>query len=428
MTWANWAGDQRCAPVGHEWPRSRAELVGTVVRAAESGSTVKVAGSGHSFSAAALTDGVMLHLERLGEPVAFDGELATVHGGMVLREVSLALARNGRAMANLGDIDKQTIGGAISTATHGTGIALPNISAQVAAVELVSASGEVVKLSEEGDPTAFRAARVGIGALGAICSVTLRTVPAFNLHREDRVCSREDVLSNFGRYARENDHFEFFAFPYARNACAVRRNRTDAPLKPRSPALRYVTERIVDAHLADGLFRLTRRFNGLIAHFNRIGAHLVSEGEYIEPSYEVFSSERPFRFTEMEYALPYECGPEAARRVLEWVEAHRYPTAFPIECRCVQEDDALLSPSFERDTFYLAVHQYRGMEWRPYFEAVEAIAAEYGGRPHWGKRHHLRAQTLAERYPRFADFLAVRDRLDPQRVFASDYTRQCLGE
>ena len=141
----------------------------------------------------------------------------------------------------------------------------------------------------------------------------------------------------------------------------------------------------------------------------------------------MFSSERPFRFTEMEYALPYECGPEAARRVLEWVEAHRYPTAFPIECRCVQEDDALLSPSFERDTFYLAVHQYRGMEWRPYFEAVEAIAASTAARPHWGKRHHLRAQPLAERYPRFADFLAVRDRLDPQRVFASDYTARCLG-
>ena len=292
----------------------------------------------------------------------------------------------------------------------------------------MTGSGEVAELDARGDADAFRAARVGIGALGAISAVTVRTVPAFNLHREDRVRDLDEVLSSFDSRARENDHFEFFAFPYASNACTVRRNRTDAPLRPRPRSTRFITEKVIDAHIADGLFRLTRRFNALIPRFNRVGAWTISEGEYIEPSYEVFSSERPFRFTEMEYALPRAGGPEAAARVLDWVRRERFPVAFPIECRVVQADDAFLSPSCARDTFYLAVHQYRGMEWRPYFEAVEAIAAEYGGRPHWGKRHHLGAQALAELYPRFADFIAVRDRLDPQRVFASDYTRQCLGD
>ena len=144
-------------------------------------------------------------------------------------------------------------------------------------------------------------------------------------------------------------------------------------------------------------------------------------------SYNIFSSERTIRFTEMEWAIPRANGPEAVRRVLDWVAAERYPVAFPLECRVVAADDALLSPSFERDVFYVAVHQYRGMEWRPYFEAVQSIMGEYGGRPHWGKRHMLTADVLAARYPRFADFVAVRDRLDPGRAFANAYAERCLG-
>jgi L-gulono-1,4-lactone dehydrogenase len=424
---ANWTGDQVCRPAAHVSPRTREELEEAVRQAASTGRKVKVAGSGHSFSAAAMTDGVLVHLEQLNE-VAFDGETVSVGAGIVLRDLSHALAREGRALENLGDIDKQTLAGAISTATHGTGVTLPNISAQVAAIELVGGSGELVRLSEETDAAGLRAARVSIGALGAISQVTLRTVAAFNLHREDRVRRLDDVLRDFDREARENDHFEFFAFPYASNACTVSRNRTTAAPKPRRAGTRFITERVIDAHLADGLFTLTGRFNALIPYFNRLGAWLVSEGEYIEPSYEVFSSERPFRFTEMEYALPYERGPEAAARVLEWVQRNRFPVAFPIECRAVAGDDAPLSPCFERDSFCLSVHQYRGMEWRPYFEAVEQIAADYGGRPHWGKRHHLGPAELAARYPSFEEFLAVRERLDPARVFANDYTRQCLGD
>jgi L-gulonolactone oxidase len=428
VTWSNWAGDQSCTPVRREHPRSPQELADVVARAAASGLTVRVAGSGHSFTEAALTDGVMVHAEALNRVLDSDGELVKVQAGIVLRDLSSRLAGLGRAMANLGDIDKQTLAGAISTATHGTGAGLPNISAQVAAVELVTAAGDVVRLSEETDSDGFRAARVGIGALGAILSVTLRTVPAFTLHRVDAVRRIDDVLEGFDRLVAENDHFEFFVFPYASNACTVQRNRTTAAAKPRSPAVAYFNERILGGYLADGLFRLTRRFNALIPHFNRVGAHVVSEGQYVDASYRVFSSERNFRFTEMEYALPREHGPEAVRRVLDWVQEHRYPVAFPLECRVVAPDDALLSPSHERATCYLAVHQYRGMEWRPYFEAVEAIAADYGGRPHWGKRHGLTSVELARLYPRFTDFLAVRDRLDPGRVFASDYTRRCLGE
>jgi FAD-linked oxidoreductase len=427
--WRNWTGDQRCRPAAIARPRTRDELAATIARAAEHGHAVKVPGSGHSFSDVTLTDGVMVRLDGLNRILDVDpvGGLVTVEAGMRLRELSAALHEHGRALANLGDIDRQTVAGAISTATHGTGGRLQNLSAQVAAVELVTAAGDVVALSADRDPDGFRAARVGLGALGALATVTLRTVPAFTLHRVDATQPLADVLDGFERLVDDNDHFEFFTFPYTGAAITVRRNRTHAPRRPRSKLALTVDARLVQPVIANALMAVGARRPALVPSLNRRFAPLVAEGEYVDDSHRVFTSERTLRFTEMEYAVPRAHGPEVVRRVLDWVHERRFPTNLPLECRAVAADDAFLSPSYERDTVYVAVHQYRGVEWRPYFDAVEAIAAEYGGRPHWGKRHGLTRETLASRYPRFDDFLAVRDRLDPGRVFANAYTRRCLG-
>ena len=233
---------------------------------------MKVAGSGHSFTECALTDGVMVHLEGLDRVLDADGDQVKVQAGIVLRDLSPALAERGRAQENLGDIDKQTLAGAISTATHGTGVTLRNISAQVTGLELVTGAGEVVELTAEEDPDGLLAARVSLGALGVISAVTLRTVPAFNLHRVDRVRDLDDVLGSLDRDVRENDHYEFFVFPYAENACTISRNRTDAPARPRGRLTQTVSEVILGYYLAEGLFRLTRRFHGLIPVFNRRAA------------------------------------------------------------------------------------------------------------------------------------------------------------
>ena len=429
--WRNWAGDQACTPASVQRPRTREELIDVIGAAAAAGRTVKVPGSGHSFTEAALTDGVMIDVGALCRVLDADtgSGLVRVEGGIVLRDLNRELHARGLAMANLGDIDRQTISGAISTATHGTGTRLQNISAQVAEVELVTAAGDVVSLGPD-DPdggTAFRAARVGVGALGAISAVTLRTVPAFTLHRVDEPLPLDDVLGGFDALADANDHFEFFVFPYTDQALTIRRNRTDAPLRPRSKLNVLINETIMQNKVGDWMFQLTRARPKLIPSLAKISARFLSEGDYVDHSFQIFSSERTIRFTEMEWALPRASGPEAVRRVLDWVASERYPVAFPLECRVVAGDDALLSPSFDRDTFYIAVHQYRGMEWRPYFEAVQSIMGDYGGRPHWGKRHMLDSAVLATRYPRFGDFLAVRDRLDPGRLFANAYTERCLG-
>jgi L-gulono-1,4-lactone dehydrogenase len=353
--------------------------------------------------------------------------LVKVEAGITLAALNEELERLGLAMENLGDIDRQTIAGAISTATHGTGADLRNISAQVEGLELVLADGSVLELTAADDPDLLRAARVSIGALGAICSVTLRCVPAFTLRRVDTPRPLGEVLDSFQGLAAGNHHFEFFVFPYTETALTIERNRDEREPRPRSRARAWLSDVLIENLGGDLLLRLARRRPSTIPRFTRMAARMMSQGERLDRSYRIFANERRIRFTEMEYAIPREHGPEAVRRVLELIERRRLPIAMPIEFRVVAPDDALLSPSHERETTYIAVHQYRGMEWRPYFEAVEAIMDEYGGRPHWGKRHFQTHETLAQRYPRFADFLATRDRLDPRRVFRNEYTERVLG-
>jgi L-gulonolactone oxidase len=354
--------------------------------------------------------------------------LVRVGGGTVLAELNEALHRLELAMENLGDIDRQTIAGAISTGTHGTGAKLRNISSQVEAIELVLADGSVRELTAGGvDADLLRAARVGVGALGAISAVTLRCVPAFVLQRVDRPLPREEVLDTFDERAAEHDHFELFTFPYADSALVLERNRTDDPARPRGRAAGFLNDVVLENWALGAISAAGRLFPSMIPRFSRLAARLASGSRATDRSDLIFANERRVRFTEMEYGVPRENGPEAARRVIEWVRGNRYPVFFPIEMRVTAADDALLSPSHERDTAYIAVHQYRGMEWRPYFEAVEEIMNDYGGRPHWGKRHFQTAETLAPRYPRWADFQAARDELDPGRAFANEYATRVLG-
>jgi L-gulono-1,4-lactone dehydrogenase len=427
--WRNWTGDQECRPAQSVRPRDRDELGAVIAAAAAAGGIVSVAGSGHSFTETALTDGVMVDVAALCGVIDADPSsgLVKVGAGTVLGELNEELDGLGLAMENLGDIDRQTIAGAISTGTHGTGARLRNISAQVEAVEMITADGGVREI-DASEPDLLRAARVGIGALGAISAVTLRCVPAFTLRRVDAALPREDVLDTFEERAAAHDHFELFTFPYADSALVLERNRVDGPPRPRGRLASYLNDTLLENWALEALSAAGKLLPAAIPSLSRLAARLASGGKTTDRSDRVFASERRVRFTEMEYGVPREHGPEAARRTIEWVRANRYPVFFPIEMRVAAGDDALLSPSYDRDTTYIAVHQYRGMEWRPYFEAVEEIMRDYGGRPHWGKRHFQTAETLAPLYPRWDDFQAARDELDPGRVFTNEYAARVLGD
>jgi L-gulono-1,4-lactone dehydrogenase len=427
--WRNWAGDQRCAPLAVERPASIEDVVAAVERARAEGSRLRVAGAGHSFSEIACSDGLMLKLDRLADVIDVDRSsgLARVQAGITIRELSARLLGHGLALENLGDIDVQSIAGAISTATHGTGARLRNISAQVTELMLVLADGSTVVCSEEHEPEVFRAARVGLGALGVIVEVTLQCVPVFTLHGVDAPAPLAETLERFDQLALENDHFEFFVFPYADAALTRTNNRTEEEPRPRGRVSAYANDVLLTNHAFELFCRAGRRLPSMIPRINRLVTRLAGSSERVDRSAEIFASPRLVRFTEMEYALPREHTSQAVRQVMAMIEERQLAVPFPIEVRTVAPDDAFLSTAAARESGFVAVHMYRGMAWEPYFRAVEAIMDELGGRPHWGKRHFQTAATLSPRYPEWDRFQAVRARLDPHGRFGNDWTDRVLG-
>jgi FAD-linked oxidoreductase len=434
-SWSNWAGDERCRPAAVELPGSIEELSAAILRAGDRDRRVRVAGAGHSFSDIVLTDGVQLRLDRLTRVLDVDRSsgLVRVQAGITIRELNARLAEHGLALENLGDIDSQTLAGAISTATHGAGARLRNIPAQVAELALVLADGstlrcaEELNAAEELDADVFRAARVSLGALGVVAEVTLRCVPAFTLRGVDAPAPLAETLARFEEFALANDHFEFYVFPHAHTALTRTNNRTEEPARSRSRASAYANDILLTNHAFDLFCRAGRRFPRRIPELNRLVTRLAGATKRVDRSDRIFASPRLVRFTEMEYALPREYTPEAVRRVLAMIEERGFAVPFPIEVRTVAPDDALLSTAAGRESGFVAVHMYRGMAWEPYFRAVEAIMDEFGGRPHWGKRHFQTATTLRARYPDWDRFQAVRARLDPEGRFANAWTDRVLG-
>ena len=419
-TWTNWAKQQRCAPERIETPGSEEELVSAVTGARR----VKVVGSGHSFTDIACTDGVMIDMSAMRRVLSVDGNEVTVEAGITLHDLGEELRSRGLAMENQGDVDPQTLAGAISTATHGTGSRFGNLPSQVAGVRLVDGTGEVREL-REGDE--LRAARVSLGALGAISAVALRCVPAFTIHRLDKPRPLDDVLSGFDSLADSHDHWEAFVMPYTRRALTLTSERTDREPEPRGRAAAFMNDVVLENAVLGAFCRTGRAFPRLIPSLNRTLARLMSGSEHLDASNRVYANTRLVRFTEMEYALPRAYATEALERVLELIERRRLPIGFPIEFRVTAPDDALLSTAHGRPTAYLAVHQYVGMEFETYFRAVEAIMDDYDGRPHWGKRHYQTAATLKPRYPEWDRFQELRDHFDPERRFENDYLRRVLG-
>ncbi|HEY4895032.1 MAG TPA: D-arabinono-1,4-lactone oxidase [Solirubrobacteraceae bacterium] len=428
-SWRNWAGDERCTPAEIAHPASIDELCTAVARASARGLRVRAAGAGHSFSDIACTDGLLVRLDRLDRVLEVDRESARVRvqAGITIHDLSLRLAAEGLALENLGDIDVQSVAGAISTATHGTGARLGNIPSQVEALTLVLADGTTLECSTDDDEDIFRAARVSLGALGVVAEVTLRCVPAFTLRGLDAPAPLQETLERFEETSMANDHFEFFVFPHANTALTRTNNRVDEPPRPRGRAGAYVNDIVLTNH-AFGLFcRAGRLMPRRIPQINRLLTRLAGRSERIESSASIFASPRLVRFTEMEYALPRANTTEAVRRVMDMIERRGFAVPFPIEVRTVAADDALLSTAAGRDSGYVAVHMYRGMEWRAYFTAVEQIMDKLDGRPHWGKRHFQTAATLRPRYADWDRFQALRARLDPGGVFANDWTDRVLG-
>jgi FAD-linked oxidoreductase len=428
LHWKNWAGNQQCTPERIERPATERGLVRIVKQAAAAGQRVKVVGSGHSFTGIALTDGRLIKLDDYGRVLSIDREkqTATVQAGITIARVSQQLDKQGLALENLGDINYQSISGAISTATHGTGRALGGIATQVTALRLITGDGSIVDCSADKEPDIFSAARVGLGALGIISTVTLRCVKAFNLRAVEMPERVDQVLERLDENIETNDHFEFFWVPDTGWALTKRNQRTTAPLATRGLLKEFRDDILVSNFAFEALCRIGRLRPSLIP---RVARALPQTGrtEYVDKSYRVFSSPRMVRFYEMEYGIPAEAALEAFNRVRTFLKQSGLVPIFPVEVRFTKGDDIPLSTASGRDSCYIAVHVFEGMQYQQYFEAVEDIMNDYGGRPHWGKLHFQTAETLAPRYPQWDEFQRIRALLDQEGRFSNPYLDRVLG-
>jgi FAD/FMN-containing dehydrogenase len=387
--WSNWSGSVHCRPARFERPPDEAAVAARVASAAASGAALRVVGSGHSGTPLVATSGTLLSLDALAGIASHhrDGLSATVRAGTKLCDLGEPLLALGMAMENLGDIDRQALGGAVGTGTHGTGRTLGNLSSQVTGARLVDGTGCVRDVDAHTHPELLRALRVSLGALGVLIELRLRLRPAYRLHERIRRMPVETCLERLDDEIRENRHFEFFWLP-AKDVAEVKTlNPTEEPC----------------SDLPDRPY------------------------ERIDWSARVIASERTVKFFEMEYAVPAEHGPECFRRVRARMQERHPDVVWPVEYRTVRSDDSLLSNACGRETVTLSIHQDGRLPYREFFEDVEPLFQEFGGRPHWGKIHTRSAAQLCDLYPGWSRFQAVRAELDPKGVFLNEHLRRVLG-
>ncbi len=428
-TWRNWAGNQKANPLSIEAPKSVSELSAIVSRASEQGQKVKAVGSGHSFTSAAATNGRMIRLENLSGILHVDHASCqvTVGAGTRLSDLNMLLHTEGLALANLGDIAYQTVAGAISTSTHGTGKALTGLAGQVVAMKLINGQGEIIECSKSVNPHIFDVARVSVGALGIITEYTLQAVPSFRLRALEQPMRLDEVLENAHELASAHDHFEFFWIPHTKWALTKRNNRTEDELQPLPRVKGWIEKTFMENYAFGALCRVGRARPSLIP---RLATALPSSGsrEYVDQSFKIFASPRIVRFYEMEHALPVEALVPALKEICAMVDRKGYLLNFPVEVRFTKGDDVPLSTAYGRDSAYIAVHVYKGMECEPFFRDVEDILRAYDARPHWGKMHYRDAEELSKLYPRWDEFIALRNQLDPQRTFTNAYSDTVFGK
>ncbi len=428
-SWRSWSGLSQAHPVRMLAPRDAGEVVDAVLAARAEGLRVKMVGSGHSFTDIAVTDGLLLRPDRLTgiRSVDRDALRVTVEAGTTLHELNARLAALGLALHNLGDIDRQTAAGAISTGTHGAGGRWASLSAQVCSVELVLADGTLTTVSAAHDPDLFAAARLGLGAVGVLTAVTFEVEPAFLLEATEWSIGWSEIVELLPRLAEKHHHVDLHWFPHTDRALAKTNDRTIDDPAPLSRARAWFEDDLMANGAFAAMNRLGNAVPSLVAPLNRVAARTISSRRYVDASHKVLVSERTVRFREMEYAVPREAATAALVEAREVMERGGWPVSFPVEIRPVPADDLWLSTSSDHDSVYLAFHVNAATDHSAYFGGVEPVLRAHGGRPHWGKLHTLSADDLAGLYPKWADFAAVRDRVDPERVFGNAYLERVLG-
>jgi FAD/FMN-containing dehydrogenase len=392
-SWQNWVGNQSFSPSEQAAPTSEDEVATLVADARRRGLPVRVAGAGHSFTPVVATDGLLLDLRGLGgiRSVDADRRRVVVGPATTIGEFGEPLWAEGLALANQGDIVAQQIAGAISTATHGSGLRLGSFASGVRRLRVVTSSGDVVEVGES-DPDLLHAAQVSVGMLGVITEVELEVAPAYRLSERIEHWSWDEAWERFEELAEAHRHYSFFWMPSEGSAALYGLASSAESLTDKCHVKIYDE---VDGSTPDT--DEPRR---------RVGpAHIIYPMVY-EPN-----------FHELEYFVPYEQGTEALAAMRELMLASLPASVFPMEVRTVGREQAFLSHSYERETVVISVSGTPGTDYDSYLRAVDRLLGQFDARVHWGKLHYLTREQLLNRYPRANDFIAARRALDPTDTF-----------
>jgi FAD-linked oxidoreductase len=436
VPWQNWAGLESADPRTTISPASPEEVLAAVESARRDRSRVKMVGTGHSFTAISAPEDVMLRPDRLRGIVDVDRDAMTVtaYAGTQLKVLNAELERLGLSLHNMGDIAEQTLAGAVSTGTHGTGGVTAGLAAQLAGFRIVTGTGEVVDASRRQNPDVFALGRVGLGALGILTTVTFAVEPLFLLQAREEPMAWDAALGSFDEMVDQSDHCDMYWFPHTDRMFTKRNTRLGADVSEAEPLGRvrgWVDDELLSNTVFGVLTAVATRAPSVIPRMNQVSARALSARTYSDVAHRVFTTPRRVVFREMEYAVPRAAGLDALREARRVVDASDWRISFPVEIRVAPADDVALSTAYDRDSFYLAFHTHHRSDWRmhaAYMEAMEAVMGAHDGRPHWGKLHTRTAADLASAYPRFEEFCALRDRLDPDRLFANDHLRRVLGD
>ncbi|WP_445660387.1 D-arabinono-1,4-lactone oxidase [Acinetobacter sp. F16] len=414
-TWRNWSGSQYGSPEIFK-PRKIYELQKIVKAHAQ----IRAVGAGHSFSALAKTDAVLINLDHFQGVVAFDENRTqcTVQAGTRLYDLGEYLAPIHQALPNQGDIDQQSLAGAISTGTHGTGFDLPCLSAFVEAFELLTADGELLQCDRQQNTDIFQAGRVALGSLGLLTKITLQNRPRYKLKEQIRLCPIQDVFANIDQWKYQHRHIEFWAFLHSNQVMLKTLDETEDDIQPRQES--WPSE---DA-LLTLCSELTRRLPATNPYLQKLLSVFVKPTCYVDWSNQIFPTPRKTKFNEMEYQFPVAQGLQCLEEVLYSLRKYQVPMFFPIEFRYVKGDDIWLSPFYARDSVSISIHQFYKQDYHVVFDLVEPILQKYQGRPHWGKLHTMTAASLRDLYPKWDDFIALRQQLDPNQKWLNPYLKQ----
>jgi FAD-linked oxidoreductase len=419
--WKNWSGNQSCYP-NKKYAPSSVEALKEVIHASEG--NIRMVGSGHSFSELVPTDQTLVSIRRLNGLLKVDPikKTASFYGGTTLGETGPVLADHGQGLFNMPDVDHQTLAGAISTATHGTGRSLGSLSSYVESLTLITATGEELRCSANENPDLFSAAQVGLGAMGVISGITLKNMDAYKLKRDAFWLPIDEVMAASDSLSKDNRHFEFFYFPFTGMTLVDTLNVTTEPVGSTEEI--DGNSGIMDLKAARDYLSWSPKLRELI-----VGGYLKTQASVtrVDHSYAIYANDRNVRFNEMEYHLPLDNGMKALGEVIQIIERDFPEVFFPIECRYIKSESAWLSPFYERDAISIAVHRYFEEDFKALFKAIEVILQKHGGRPHWGKVNTFTAAQCRQAYPKWQEFLDVRQQYDPTGKFLNVYLERLFS-